>query len=154
MTLIFHSKIENSLEDFIRECWTGIRDSETEGVFKFVSDNSIAYEANKDSRIKDYGETPTTEEDVKYTWSSGEPNHATPPEDYVTLSKQQKFIDQTSTLMFSVLCEIPTPECHESTNFVIYIIKLNFFFCMCRIFLTLDMFVLIFVSVCKTIDKK
>lgn len=113
--------IENTLSGFTWECWTGISDSETEQVFKFVSDNSIAYETDKDSRIKDHGETPTKEEDVKYTWTFGEPNHVFPAEDYVTLSKQQMLIDRSSTFEMNVLCEIPTPECHESTNLVIYI---------------------------------
>ena len=85
-----------------------------------MSDNSIAYEVNKDSRIKDYGETPTKEEDMKYTWKRGEPNHVAVSEDYVSISSRF-FVDQPPTLQFSVICEIPTPECHESTNFVICI---------------------------------
>ena len=86
-----------------------------------MSDKSIAYEVNKDSRIKDFGETPTKEEDMMYTWARDEPNHYNPLEDYLSLSEQRLFIDQPATLEFVALCEIPTPECHESTNFVIRI---------------------------------
>ena len=120
LTLIFNSEIESLQNSFTSECWTGITDSETERVFKFESDKSIAYENNKVSRIKDFGETPTDEDDVQYTWQFGEPNHASPIEDFVTLSKAQKFIDQVPTLERNVICEIPRKECDQSNYIVIY----------------------------------
>ena len=121
LTLIFNSEIESLQNNVERACWTGITDSETERVFRFESDKSIAYEKGKVSRIKDFGETPTEENDVKYTWQLGEPNHADATEDYVTLSKVSKFIDQVPTLLRNVLCEIPRKECDQSNYIVISI---------------------------------
>ena len=120
LTLIFNSEIESLQESFTSECWTGITDSETERVFRFESDKSIAYEKGKVSRIKDFGETPTEENDVKYTWQLGEPNMAAVTEDYVTLSKSLELIDQVPTLERNVICEIPSVECHQSNYIVIY----------------------------------
>ena len=120
LTLIFNSQIESLQNNVERACWTGITDSETEGVFRFESDNSIAYENGKVSRIKDFGETPTDEDDVKYTWQLGEPNMAAVTEDYVTLSKSLELIDQVPTLERNVICEIPSVECHQSNYIVIY----------------------------------
>ena len=107
-----HRKITTMMEArTVSNVHVGLSDVVQEDEFKFTQGDEVA-------QIKEYGETPTDNEELFATWNNNEPNDWNSNEHHVVFQRDSGnyyLNDVSSSSLARALCEKASPLCHEGT---------------------------------------
>jgi len=107
---VYHEKITTMMEArTVSNVHVGLSDVVQEDEFKFTQGDEVA-------QIKEYGETPTDNEELFATWNNNEPNNLNSNENHVVFHRDRGnyyLNDVSSSSLALALCEKASPLCHE-----------------------------------------